>query len=113
MKVGEKTGQSSPDDARPVRGSRRANATNAGVNLGPSRTCSPRFPRKAVTPPRPHRARSGMPATEMEKHYFTSDRRSITTPTTSGTTIQISVVVPSIAHSRPVFVVPLKSSTCV
>ena len=62
-----------------------------------------------MAPPAPP---AGVPAVGMSG-YLTSARRRESSPTTRGTTIQIVVVEPSIAHSSPVFVAPSKSCTCV
>ena len=45
--------------------------------------------------------------------YFTSERRRNSSPKTSGSTIQIAVVEPSMAHSLAVSVPPSNSATCV
>jgi hypothetical protein len=45
--------------------------------------------------------------------YFTSERRRDSSPMTRGSTIQMAVVEPSMAHSRAVSVPPSNSATCV
>ena len=45
--------------------------------------------------------------------YFTSERRSNSSPMTSGSRIQMAVVEPSMAHSLAVSVPPSNSATCV
>ena len=45
--------------------------------------------------------------------YFTSARRRNSHPKTSGSTIQMAVVEPSMAHSLAVSVPPSNSATCV
>ena len=47
------------------------------------------------------------------RSYFTSERRRNSSPKTSGSTIQIAVVEPSMAHSLAVSVPPSNSATCV
>jgi hypothetical protein len=87
-------------DSDYVEGTLPAEATLAA----PTRRAAPRTD-PGNSPALPQRG--GVPT------YFTSERRSISRPTTRGTTIHIIVVAPSWDHSRAEDVCPSKRAACV